>query len=607
MPSIAHSLCNSIQVKEKAKIIVGSEYMGPLSDPDKQQQFARPIPLANTNSVPGQEQHEEPSYREHVTQPLGAPGFQPVPMPYPSPPQQQLVLPQQAVQPQRQQGQQSYPQYPQQGQQQPQYPPVYPNYNYPGQPQQQYGNNNGYQPYQQPQYNNYNSYNNGYAAPPPQGYPGYYYGYPPSYGYHYPAQPARPRRDRYLFVISILAVIGSSLAALGGLASAAILLLLPFLPSSSFTQHPGELFSGVVFLVALTLAGGLGGSFGLFHSIRSLLRKPSADFKLPQWWIFLALYVVVIVIAAILRANGLAVANLVLSLFLIALAGLLPALTILSLGVRRLHFPRNARWPTRWRRFALAVASGATLAVVLAFIFEDILARIAADLLKTSSSLLDNPSQAVPSDPRVIGFTFVVGSVIAPLIEEAFKPLVVIVMIGRIESAAEAFVLGLGCGIGFDLIETSGYISSGYQDWLNVALQRSTAGLLHGLGAAMVSLGWYYLTHPKASHHRYLLGFGCMLYAVLQHATWNGSFLLQLLPAPIGPYLTNGVIGSGGFAFPSFLLVYIAESILMLTFFVFVTGKIRKNNTLTPPTEAQTERQVAPAASGGFQQVGMRV
>ena len=421
-----------------------------------------------------------------------------------------------------------------------------------------------------------------------------------------PAQPMRPRRDRYLFVMSILAVIGSSLATLGGLVSAAILLLLFFVPSSNFDGQQGQLFSGIVLLVALTLAGGVGGSFGLFHSIRSLLRKPSADFKLPQWWIFLASYVVVIVIAAILRANGLAVANLLLSIFLIALAGLLPALTILSLGVRRLHFPRNARWPTRWRRFALAVASGATLAIVLALIFETILSAVAAGLLQTSSGLLDNPGQPIPTDPRAIGFTFVVVSVIAPLVEEAVKPLAVIILIGRIESAAEAFVLGLSCGIGFDLIETSGYISSGYQSWLDVALQRSTAGLLHGLGAAMVALGWYYLTHPKASHHRFLLGFGCMLYAVLQHAIWNGSFVLQLLPAPIGPYLTNGVIGSGSFAFPSFLLVYVVESLLMLTFFVFVTGKIRKNNTLTPPTAIQSERQPAPTATGGFQQMSAR-
>ncbi len=590
--------------------------MGPVSDPDKQQS-GRSTPPSHTQPEYGQ--YEEPSYREHVTQPLGAPGFQPVPYP---PLQQAPVQAQQAYQQatsqQSQQGQQSYP-----PQSQPHYPPAYSNNGYPTQIQQQYGNNsqplqqysnnsqpqqqhgyNGYQQYQQypPQYNNYNPYNNGYAAQ--QGYPGYYYGYPPYYGYGYPAQPVRPSRDRYLFVISILAVIGSSLATLGGLVSAAILVLISLVPSSNFNGQQGQLFSGLVLFVALAIAGCLGGSFGLFHSIRSLLRKPSSDFKLPPWWIFLSFYVVVIVIAAILRAGGLAIANLPLAVFLIALAGLLPALTILSLGVRRLHFPSGARWPTRWRRFAVAIASGATLAIVLALLFETILQSVAAGLLRTSSGFsLDNPNQPLPSDLRALGFMFVLVSVIAPLVEEAVKPLAVVAMIGRIESAAEAFVLGLSCGIGFDLIETSGYISSGYQNWLDVALQRSTAGLLHGFGAAMVSLGWYYLTHPKASHHRFLFGFGCMLYAVLQHAIWNGSFLLQLLPAPIGPYLANGVIGSGSFAFPAFLLVYVVESLLMLIFFLFVTGKIRTNNTLTPPTSAISERLPAPHATGGLQHV----
>ncbi len=597
---------------EKAKIIVGSEYMGPLSDPDKQQS-------PRIDSRLNAEQHDEPSYREHVTQPLGSSGFQSIPSPYQQPVQPLQSQPYQQAPAPQQQGQQRqglpYPQYPQ-GQQYPQYPqgqplqypPGYPNYNHPGQQQLPYGNNNGYQQYPYQQQQLYNHPPNGYVMPP-QGYPGYQYGYPgySPYVYHYPVQPTRPSRDRYLFVMSILAVIGSSIATLGGVISAGILLLISFVPSSNFNGQPGQLFSGVVLFVALAIAGGLGGSFGLFHSIRSLLRKPSSAFKLPGWWIFLASYVVVIVIAALLRANGLAVANLPLSVFLIALAGILPALTILSLGVSRLHFPRNARWPTRWRRFALALASGATLSIVLALIFESILTLVAANVLNTSSGFsLDNPNQPLPSDPRAIGFLFILVSVIAPLVEEAVKPLAVVAMIGRIESASEAFVLGLSCGIGFDLIETSGYISSGYQNWLDVALQRSTAGLLHGLGAAMVALGWYYLTRPRASQHRYLLGFGCMLYAVLQHAIWNGSFGLQLLPAPIGPYLANGVIGSGAFAFPSFLLVYVVESILMLTFFFFVTGKIRKHNTLMPPTATQSERQPA-SATPGFQQASVQV
>jgi len=55
---------------------------------------------------------------------------------------------------------------------------------------------------------------------------------------------------------------------------------------------------------------------------------------------------------------------------LILLAGILPALTVVALGIRRLHYPRGARWPTSWRRFTLALVSGMTSAIVFAAIFE---------------------------------------------------------------------------------------------------------------------------------------------------------------------------------------------------------------------------------------------
>jgi RsiW-degrading membrane proteinase PrsW (M82 family) len=134
----------------------------------------------------------------------------------------------------------------------------------------------------------------------------------------------------------------------------------------------------------------------------------------------------------------------------------------------------------------------------------------------------------------------------------------------------------MACGIGFDLIETSGYISQGYKDWLDVAIQRSTAGLLHGFGAGMVALGWYFLTHRNSTkYNRILLGLGCGLYAVVQHAIWNGSFLVQLLPDPVGPYLDHGMVTLGLISFQAVLLTYLFESLLMLTFFVFVTGQLR--------------------------------
>ncbi|MBE3557597.1 MAG: PrsW family intramembrane metalloprotease, partial [Ktedonobacteraceae bacterium] len=392
--------------------------------------------------------------------------------------------------------------------------------------------------------------------------------------YPYPWQP-QPKRDTYLLVISIISFIGSGLSLLAGLGFAMLLALFVVLPDSG-TLQAGQRFGGMAMVGALAVAGLVGGGFSCYHSMRALFfRKPSAEFKLPWFWIFLALYGIVLVLASTLTINGLAVASVPGALLLIGLAGILPALTFLALGTRRVHYPQKARWPTTWRRFTLALVSGTTSAILLATIFELVLTFILAIGLRLTPFNLSDPNLPVPRDGGALTFLLILVAVIAPLVEESVKPLAVIALIGRIQSAAEAFVLGLACGIGFDLVETTGYISQGYNNWLTVAIQRSTAGLLHGFGAAMVALGWYYLTHRDSINHRILIGLGCIAYAILQHAIWNGSFVLQLLPAPIGPFLESGKIQLGSISFEAFLLVYLCESLLMLVFFLFVTGRLR--------------------------------
>ena len=266
-----------------------------------------------------------------------------------------------------------------------------------------------------------------------------------------------------------------------------------------------------------------------------------------------------------------------LAFLFIALSGILPALTFFAIAVRRVRRPGAHKWPTTWRHFTLALVSGATSAILLAALFEFLLTLIAVwQFGITNLSFVDNPNASIPHDSKSVIFILLIVSVIAPVVEEGFKPLAVVTLIGRIHSAAEAFILGMACGIGFDMIETTSYIGMGYHRWIDVAIDRSTSGLLHGLGAGMVALGWYYVTHKDALKcYRIPIGLSCMLYAILQHALWNGSFVLQLLPAPIGPYLTNGKIPILAYQLDAFLVIYVIFSILMLCFLWFVTGKIR--------------------------------
>ncbi len=579
---------------------MGSEYIGPVPDPDTQKKRSFPMktqffshkgenafpdssgngksgitdddddqtqPLRTVTPPQKAEIYQEPAYREHVSgnlvvHPAEAPDFRPAYQPYQLPVQQQGQGNPYPATPYQLPQQNNGNQYP---------PPYYPYIPYPPYPGTQ--NYAGYPPYPA------NGQNNYVGAPMPY-YPAY--GYQPyGYGYPYAWQPPKPKRDGYLLGMSITSFVGSILVFLSGIASALFLLLIAILPTTA-TMGVGQKFGSVVEFFAFTVAGLIGGGFTFYHSLRSLfLKKPSAEFKLPWFWIFFVCYLAVLLIAGAIHAQGQAITNEPLTIFMISLAGILPSLTIVALGVRRVHFPRGAHWPTSWRRFTVALVSGATLGILLALIFELVLTVVLQKSLGVNVSL-DNPDQQIPQDPKSILFLFLLVSVVAPLVEEGVKPLAVVIMIGRIRSAGEAFILGLACGTGFNLIETSGYMGMSYTNWLSTAIERTSSGLLHGFGAAMVSLGWYYLTHPKDNRHRFLLPIGCWVYAVLQHAIWNGSFGLQLLPAPIGPYLDTGVVPLGPLSFPSIMLVYGVLTILMLTFFLYMTKKVRPK--ILPPS-----------------------
>lgn len=524
-------------------------------------------------------------HREHVTNPLPAYPFQPVYPPsaqapaYPQPQQGQGQ--QQAAQPPAQQqpgtpapyqpGAQSHPNYPAH----PAYPP------YPGSPggyQAAQPSYPGYAPY--PQYPAYPGYS---QAPYQQPYG---YGYPPGPYAPYGWQP-QPKRDGYQLAMSIVGLIGSGLAILGGAVCAFFAVLLALVPTTASQLPASQLFSGMLTLLAFACAGLIGGSFSLYHSIRGLMQKTSTRFTLPPFWIFVILYAVAIAIGFVLKANKMAVTHAPLTAFLIALTAIFPALALLAIGVRRLRNQGN--WPTTWRRFTLALTSGATLGIGLALLLElGVILLLARGAMATNlTQCIDKPDLPVcQQNPAVFGLIIIVAALVAPLVEETVKPLGVALFMGRVRSASEAFILGMAAGIGFNLIETVGYIGTGYHDWVDVALQRTATGLLHGFGAAMVALGWYQLTHAK--DRRFLQAFGCWLYAVLQHAIWNGSVTLVLLPAPIGPLLNSWNLNLGFTTLPFPEIINIVEAILFFLFFLYMTGRLRRT---TPPPESSPTEQ----------------
>jgi RsiW-degrading membrane proteinase PrsW (M82 family) len=334
-------------------------------------------------------------------------------------------------------------------------------------------------------------------------------------------------------------------------------------------------------LIAFVLGPLIGGAFAIYFGVRGILRRPSARFTLAHPWWFAALAFVVLVAGVTLwhvrRAPGLALAT---APLLIA-SGVLPALAILALTSWRL------RQPSTRRHVWMSLFYGLTLAPLLAIIFEVILAGVIGILFQRNlSQSLTQPTGS--GDPTQVIIFLLTISAVAPLVEEGVKPLGAVLIMRRIRTPASAFLMGVAAGVGFDILETIGYIGMGEADWVNVAIGRIGAGLLHGVGAGMAALGWYYLINGKGVRLRWLRGIGGILYAVLQHAIFNGSNLLGFLPGPVGSWMQKPLyIGrlplDGGTAL---FLVYYA---IILGVLFYVTGRLAR------PDQSEEQRQTPPA------------
>jgi RsiW-degrading membrane proteinase PrsW (M82 family) len=422
--------------------------------------------------------------------------------------------------------------------------------------------------------------------------PAYMYGY-----YGWPPVPAAPKRDGYLFGVGIAAFVCACLATLGGLVCFVFFFLAMLAMNlNTSVSEPSATFGGLMLFLALGVAGVVGGGVSIYHSARAaFMRKPSIPARLPAFWIFLVAYLVVLGIGYLLHTQGQDVTSLPLTGFLIFLAALFPGLILLSLALRLLRSPDGRVRATTWRRMALALVSGATLAIVLASVLE-LIAELF--MLGTQTNLFQSllSSNTVSSNPSLNVILFISLAVVAPLVEESVKPLAVVLLIGRVRSKAEAFALGMACGIGFSLIETVGYISQGYDNWLNVALVRSGAGLLHGLGAAMVAVGWYCLTHKEEGNwsRRILLAVACGGYAVLQHAIWNGTAGLVLLPGPLGTFAQTWFVNLGSLSIDGPTLLNIVEMVGILIFFLIMARRVHLKRSATTGTLVSPD--VLPAA-----------
>jgi hypothetical protein len=423
------------------------------------------------------------------------------------------------------------------------------------------------------------------AWPPQTNTPGYmgtpgYAGMPAPAWYApgwYAYRPPQPPGESYRKVLSILALIASSLLILGGLVLLALMFLLAL-------GGEGQDLAIYNILLMAALVAVPGGAACLYHSIRALRRHASAPFSLPSAWVWLGATAVAFTIGIALFLSGLPSGPLALVEPLVLLCGILPAFTILALTQQRLG------QQTSWRRLILALVTGATLGVAVGLVVELGMVAQLVRLFHLNNLSTTEISSNQLSNQNYFLALFLLLAVGAPLAEETSKQIGGFFLLPRITSQSEAFLIGMAAGIGFNIVETSQYLGVAQADWIAIAIQRVGAGLIHGMGAAMAGLGWYYVFRGKTLSRRWKIALGCLAYAYLQHALLNGGELIVASQLPTLHVDMFGLRLDSGTFFA--LILYLAILVVLWR----VTGWLRR--TEPAGTSAAPPAGVALAVAG---------
>jgi RsiW-degrading membrane proteinase PrsW (M82 family) len=424
-----------------------------------------------------------------------------------------------------------------------------------------------------------------YAWPvAPWSYAGYLpVGYQPVY---YPPRPKAAPGNGYRLFLGWFVSVGAGLTLLFGLVFTLLSVVLVLQGNAGLDVLGSDIGITVVPLIA--------GGVGLYFGIRSLLGRPSPRFTWPVWWV-LALILLVALIGEIVIWNANTIPGNVWAILpLFTLCGLLPVLTLLGLANRRLANPST------WRHVLVSMLYGAAIATFIASILNALAFLVIVLVMQALGYQIAfniNFIQTLnPNDPTQAIAFLLVGSVAAPLIEETTKPIAAIFALPRLRSAGEAFLVGMAAGLGFAFVETLQYFGMSQADWVSVAIARLGAGLVHGVGAGMTAMGWYLLIRGRGVPLRWLKGFGAILYAIAQHAVFNASNLLGVIPAV--NRLSQTSVQLGRLPLTADLVITFIIYALILAVLLIVTGRLRKGVILADrePDKPESGAVLAPTA-----------
>ncbi|GAB4460979.1 MAG: hypothetical protein OHK0041_25060 [Anaerolineales bacterium] len=284
-------------------------------------------------------------------------------------------------------------------------------------------------------------------------------------------------------------------------------------------------------------------------------------------------------------------------------AVMLPLWTIVGLGVRGISL--GSRWRT-WGALGVSLTLTPFVLVVIEIILIIIIIvlvvvyvgaqpnltaefeRLAAQLmfldletemgmdamLRLITPLLMRPAVLLP--------ILMMFSLLIPLVEELFKPLVVWIFARRLESPAQGFAFGALSGAGFAIWET--FNASGQMnEWGSVLVSRIGTGLLHVTTSALMGLAIFLAWRER----RYLRLLGTYLLVVLLHGIWNAAAIMVSFSALSVEYLQTGGFRS---------LQWISSGVLVALIGILLAILLMNNRRLRQAAAAPPVEAALPAA-----------
>jgi hypothetical protein len=413
-----------------------------------------------------------------------------------------------------------------------------------------------------------------------------WYGY---YPYATPAVPVQtalvPQKDGYLQGLAITTIIGSVLLIIAGLVGIVATIITLFNLYNQTTAT--DLFHLLALYLSISGMCLVGGGLSLYHSIRSVLKKPSTTVILPPFWTFLIPYIVLLAGLFAIQAIGGEIPLVLVVLILLVLVSLFIGFAFIAFNWRLL--PSSASLIT-WRHMTVAFISGATapfFLMVLLNTFVNI--GLSYAIYNCGSS---NPAAYCSNGTQFITTTVVLITIIGSIIQQTITPLLLAFYIRKIQKAGEALLLGLACGTGFGIMESAATIGSSYHNWIGILLTSLGMIILNGTGSALLALGWFHVLNPD--QRQLLKAAGYWLWAVAQQTIFSLLPLAFLAPA-LDAFLKswNIPVGTGVVSF--YEIGYIAGIIIILVVFLYLMQRLRKEEIPSPENATPSTEIVTPS------------